>query len=67
MEDVMGDEDDHGLVYDRDADGQHEVNCNHHSGGLGVCYGGMDLYCDSLEDGGESQVDWVDHVENLNL
>ena len=58
----MGDEDDHGLVYDSDADGQHEVNCNHHSGGLVVCYGGMDLYCDNLEDGGESR---EDHVENL--
>ena len=62
MEDVMGDEDDRGLVYDRDADGQHEVNCNHCSGGLVVSYGGMDLYCDNLEDEGESQ---VDHVENL--
>ena len=61
----MGDEDDRGLVYDRDADGQHEVNCNHYSGGLVVSYGGMDLYCDNLEDGGESQVDHVDHVENL--
>ena len=61
----MGDEDDRGLVYDRDADGQHEVDCNHYSGGLVVSYGGMDLYCDNLEGGGENQVDHVDHVENL--